>query len=279
MAKVPAASLTKEDVKRRIKLLAKQTPPYFAGKEDLDRPVDADIEVTGPWYNRKLTLIVEGFPVSLLGVIEHQQRIGPCVVRMGGIAGVSTHEDHRFKGYSRRVMLNSLRWMRREGYDVSMLYGITGFYPKFGFATAFPKVVFAMPVKEAERAAEAGKAFRFVDFAPGHLSAVLKMYHANNASRTGVTLRDPKIWRPFRKGVEWRHDVMAKVALDARGKAVGYLAWDVEMEAAVTEVGFATPAVFPALAGAAAGLARSTINFYLPEDDAFMDWCKPLGLQ
>jgi predicted acetyltransferase len=170
--------------------------------------------------------------------------------------------------------------MRREGYDVSMLYGIPSFYPKFGYAEAFPTVVHSMAVRDAERVER--PAFRFVDYAPGHLEAVLKMYHRNNAGRTGPTLRPRKTWRPFRKGVSWDAPAAVRVALDSRGRPVGYFARDAGMNAVIVEVGFATLAVFGGILRAAADLAWSTrterIRFYLGEDDAFMRFCAPYGL-
>ena len=58
---------------------------------------------------------------------------------MGGIAGVDTNEEHRNKGYSRRVMEDCTAFMTENGFDVAMLFGIPNFYPKFGYATVIPE--------------------------------------------------------------------------------------------------------------------------------------------
>ncbi|MDY7010300.1 MAG: GNAT family N-acetyltransferase [Planctomycetota bacterium] len=254
-----------------------------AGPEDLDKPVDADIRVDAvPPQRHKLSLMVGGEAVSGVRIVDFSQQIGSQEVRMGGIAGVETHKDHRLKGYSRRVMVNSLRWMRREGFDVSMLLGIEDFYPKFGYAEAFPHICFKVAVRDAEAATPAG--YRFVDYAPGYLKAALAMYHRNNAGRTGPIRRDPKQWVPFRRGIQWGIKAVCKVALDRTGRPVGYFVYEGRpLVARIVEVGFATPAVFGDILRAAGKIAwrcrLEQIEFVLPEDDAFVGFSLPLGVR
>ncbi|HUT25168.1 MAG TPA: GNAT family N-acetyltransferase [Sumerlaeia bacterium] len=253
--------------------------------ENLDRPLDPDIRVTRHDGGSKLELLLdEGDegpkPVSWAHVCDFRQQIGCATVRMGGIAGVGTHDEYRFRGLSRRVLENALRWMRREGYQTSMLYGIPCFYPKFGYATAFPDVKFAIAVRDAERVEPAG--FRFVDFGPDYLNAVLRLYRKSNAGRTGPTLRDAKTWRPFRKGLHWRTKAACRVALDKRGRAAGYFVRHEEhLTAKFLEVGVASPAVFPGILREMARIALDQrlekIELFLPEDDAFARFCQPLG--
>ena len=72
--------------------------------------------------------------VSQLGLREYQMRFGSAQLKMGGIDGVGTPEEHRNKGYSRRVMEHTIEYMNENEYDVSMLFGIPNFYYKFGYA-------------------------------------------------------------------------------------------------------------------------------------------------
>lgn len=273
--------LSRREVDRRIASLRAFRLPVRSVRERLDRTLDRRIRVDAGAGWRKLVLVVGGEDVSWATVVDFRQRIGTGVLRMGGIAGVGTRDDRRFLGYSRCVLENALRWMRGEGYHASMLYGIPSYYPKFGYAKAFPKVRFTVAVRDAERVPD--PALTLVPFAAEtHLRPVLAMYHANNARRTGITLRDPGRWQPFRRGLQWGAEAEARVALDARGRAVGYIVYHQQpLTASVTEVGYASPAAFPALLRDAAQRAWEqridTVEFHLPEDDCFMSYCRGLG--
>ncbi|MHC4295085.1 MAG: sterol carrier protein domain-containing protein, partial [Planctomycetota bacterium] len=74
------------------------------------------------------------------------------------------------------------------------------------------------------------------------------------------------------------------MCLNSSSKPIGYIVYDSsETQGIVIEVGFATPAVFPDLLAQAVKLAKrksaDDIHFYLPEDDLFMGFCKPLELR
>jgi hypothetical protein len=165
-----------------------------------------------------------------------------------------------------------------------MLYGITGFYPKFGWAEAFPAITHSILVRDAELA-KAGQV-RFVDFDEArHLRAVLKMYQDTNAGRIGPTLREEGKWHVFRKGNPWGPRPIARVGLGAGGKPVCYFAYDAapNMEATILEAAYASPAVFGSLLCETACFAwdrrEERVKFLLPEDDAFMAFCRQFGMR
>lgn len=66
-------------------------------RENLDKPLDKDIQVTGEYGRHKLRLFVEGECVSWVTVLEFQQQIGPEVLRLGGIGevGFATPDPRR----------------------------------------------------------------------------------------------------------------------------------------------------------------------------------------
>ena len=271
-----------EAARDRIAELRTVAVPIASGRENLDGPLDGGLRITEAFPKHPVALEVDGETVSQVWVCDLQQQIGSQVVRMGGIADVATHDDHRFRGYMRRVMSGALCWMRREGYDTSMLYGIRSFYPKFGYAPAFPRIEFTVSVRDAEAVRSVG--YRFVAFRAEHLRAVLRMYHAHNAGRTGPVRRDAKSWQPFRKGRNWHSKAVCKVALDRTGRPAGYIVYDSEpLTASVIEVGAVRPAVFADILRAASRHAWQQrlehIQLVLPEDDAFIEFCKPLGLR
>jgi predicted acetyltransferase len=268
----------------RIARLSRQFIETAGGPENLDRPLDRGFVVTGDARSHRIALQIDGVDVSWCRIGDYRQQVGTSLVRMGGLADVGTHNDHRFKGYSRLVMINCLRWMRQAGYDVAMLFGITGYYPKFGWAEAFPAVTHSILVRDAELAQPAE--VRFADFDEGrHLPAVLKMYRDNNAGRTGPTVRQEGQWKVFRKDSAWGPRPVVKVGLDAGGKCVCYFAYDAapNADAAILEAGYASPAVFGSLLRETAALAWKgrveRVSFQMPADDAFMDFCRQFGMR
>ena len=98
-------------------------------------------------------MLVDGELVCWLGVIDYTMRIGTTQVRMAGIAGVETKEPHRMKGYMRDLLNGTLVYMQTQGYDISMLFGIPDFYPKFGYATCLAYSAFTIKTRIAETAA------------------------------------------------------------------------------------------------------------------------------
>ncbi len=248
--------------------------------ENLDRPLEDALHVTGKHPRSKLNLIVDGECVSWTSVCHFTQQIGNAKVRMGGIQSVGTDPKHRFKGYSRRVMEGSLAWMRAEGFDTAMLYGILHFYPKYGYAEAFPDIEFSTSTTVAGNVAPYG--YRFENMKPEHMAAVLKLYHRNNAGRTGPTRRELKHYKPFETG-KGRKPIM-KVAFDKKKKLVGYFFYAfMQGDPVVNEIGYASPEVYPDLLHEIGRIARNLrlerINFNLSEDDAFMAYVQPLGFR
>jgi predicted acetyltransferase len=281
-----ARSISLQEAETRIDKLRKEgsAAPLVARStpENLALPLDERIVIASDFPTHRIALMVDGEDVSGTLVFDFAQHFGPCRLRMGGVAGVRTHRDHRFKGYSRIVLENMLRWMYQEGFDVSQLGGITAFYPKFGYVKAFPETYFEFKVCDAERLI--AKGYTFVDYEPKYLTAVLSMFRRNQSTRIGPTERDRRHWRPFRKGITWGPKAVCRVAIDRRRRAVGYFVYDDALdEVMVLEVGHVCPDVFPDIILAASGMAwkrrLSTFRFRLPEDDEVMAYGMHLGVK
>ena len=252
------------------------------GREDLDKPADSEMQVLEGFPRAQLQLVVGGEVVSELGLLQFDQQIASATVRMGGIAGLHTDEAHRLKGYARRLMISAMRWMRRRGFDTTMLYGIRNFYKRFGYAPAFPSPSFTVAVRDAEMLA-AGP-FTVVGYRPEYLKAAIRVYDKTNAGRTGPTRRDPTYWQPWRRGAEYHSKAVCKVLLDRAGSVVGYFVYsDDYLSPTVIEVGYASVEVFASILRAAARIAWNqrleNVRLVLPEDEPFVEFCKPLGLQ
>lgn len=274
--------ITIHEANQLIDELRKKPVPASSEPEDLLLPVDSDIDVVQDSNRYRVNLVADEQVVSWLTIIDLSQRVGGALLRLGAIAGVGTHDAYRFRGLSRRVMVNALRWMRQHGFDVTQLYGINSFYPKFGFVPAFPNIMASIAVRDAEEASTTG--YRLADFDPeAHLAEMLAIYQQNNARRTGTILRDPACWQPNRRGLNWWTQCRWQVVLNRHGRLAGYLVYDSAFPAVtLLEVGFTRPAVFSVLLRSAAGMALvrrvEKVQMALPEDHPFLEYCKPFGM-
>ena len=270
----------------RIAELRRSKVSVFSEREQLDRSLDPRIQVVSSRELRsaRISVVVDGEEVSRLVVVDFVQQIGRNMIRMGGIGGVETPEEHRFKGYARILMDNTLIWMRAEGYDTSMLHGVPSFYPKFGYTVAFPRITYTLEVKDAEALAPGRSSHRFVNFNGDCVNAVRRMYHRNNAGKTGRTLRRAGHWKNFQKGSNWGIDASCKVALDSRGRPAGYITYDnVDLKPNIIEAGSMRGEVFPDILRVCIQLVRKerldSLRFYLPEDDDFIHFLQPAGMK
>ncbi len=221
-------------------------------------------------------LLIEDRVASYLTVVERTMRIGVSTVRMGGIGGVGTHEEHRGKGYARRVLEHSVRWMAENGYDCSTLFGISDFYHKFGYAACFPECVIKVRTRAAE---QASKSLSVRPFTPDDLPAVRAIYDAENALLTGAIVRGESA-RWLTQGTGYGRQAKGFVFCDASGEVAAYAAYDaasdsnpITYEVAVGEVGARSPEYYSDIVRWAAELAITMrvgeISFQLPPDSAF----------
>jgi len=224
-------------------------------------------------------LHIEGRKVSWLTVIDYHQRIGSAVVRMGGIAGVGTEPSERMKGYSRRVIEDTVRYMYEQGFDVSWLFGIRDFYPKFGYAVCAAATSITMATRDAERARDAVGDFKIRPYNEEDLDALISLYNYANRSRTGTIVREKPYFSGISKGSRWGVSANVIVVTDEMGRFVGYAAYDQnETEVIVTEIESRNPLAYPNLLYEFAKLAidrrAGSITLLMPVDHPFAVFCR-----
>ena len=153
----------------------------------------------------------DGKVVSYVRISDRPIRVGRATVSMGGVGGVSTHPEYRGRGYNSLVLGDSIRYMKEEGYDLSMLFtGITNYYAKLGWVpfpehsiTVSPGAVPGStgqrrqpPFRLNESSLKGKKALAFKPFDEKRdLAGVMDIYHAHNRERAGTLVRTPDYWR------------------------------------------------------------------------------------
>lgn len=228
----------------------------------------------------KVEILHEGRSISGLWIVDRDMRIGAASVRIAGIAGVGTANEHRKKGLALRVLRRSLEFMDEEGYDASFLYGIRDFYHRVGFATCFPEHNIVVDTRSAETASSRLRTRRMK---PEDLAQVRSLYERQNRERTGAAARG-RSWKGFPMGsgfgVPQGGTVVYKPG--ARQRVLGYVNYDsVEDRCRAAEIGGEGDEVLGAilrfLAQRAVDLRRETLSASCPADHPFAVYCRHFG--
>lgn len=222
--------------------------------------------------------------VSSVGLREYHMRFGTAQLKMGGICGVGTKEEHRNKGYSRRVMEHTLAYMIENGFDVSLLFGIPNFYHKFGYATVIPETYVEFDTKDVQAAVST---YQIRKFETEDTPKILELYAANNAERTGTPLREAMDWKEFTP----RGGVVPDpyVVLSDVGEVIGYFVCDsdstkrdmIEQNCVLFDIGFQDTTIFETivhfLVHGVNYTSATRIRCAIPADHPFAIFCRRYG--
>lgn len=99
------------------------------------------------WKNKRC-VVDDGRIVAYLTIVPKDMYIGKALLKMAGIAAVCTHPETRMKGYGRVLFDDTIDFMEREKYDISVLYGIPNYYHKYGYEVVMGRHLFTVPNTE-----------------------------------------------------------------------------------------------------------------------------------
>jgi len=189
-----------------------------------------DVEAVRPRFERHPPYKLEATRVVIVGDrIVSVVHVHELPVRgrnrqrwlMGGIGEVSTHPDHRRRGYATMAMRDPIAYMERVGCHFSMLgTGINAFYERLGWRTYLRTFLTFDPKQVALPDESAGDLkVQEIDW-DQDLPALKRIYREYNRDKIGPFIRSEEYWReatsPHRRsGSSW-------VAL-RRGEPVAYL--------------------------------------------------------
>ena len=138
------------------------------------------------WQVSRIGLIGEQV-VTHYGVWNYQMRLGTARVRVGGIGGVATDGDYRKRGLMDRTAQAAFDAMRAAGYDLSLLFGIDGFYDRYGYVRAWSDLSFLIRACDLPREKPDAPVRRFrSNLRRADLTA---LYNAHHATATGTAVR------------------------------------------------------------------------------------------
>jgi len=225
-------------------------------------------------------VVVDGEAASWLTVIDYEMRVGSAAVKLGCCAHVETRRKFRQRGYMRKLMEDTVAYMRERGHVLSIITGIADFYGKFGYASCFPDRSLSVSVRDAEAAARETKpraACRTRKLRRGDGRALLRTYNAAADGRFGALVREAA-W--FERAGRCGQDVF--VATAGGGRAVGYASCGRQGDRLhVSEVAATTPDALPALLKrlAAEGVRRRVERMEIDAlgDEPVAELCRRFG--
>jgi predicted acetyltransferase len=228
--------------------------------------------------------------VAALRVVRLTMRLRGAFVPMAGIGDVRTHPAHRRQGHARRLFAATLEHMRQERYAVSLLFGISDFYWRFGYAPVLPEYDVSLSTRDAERLVASRPAAGAVAVRPGRPEdgpALLDLYTRANARRSGTLRRTAEAFdtRPKPDVQNWWFHPRRYVVAERDGAAAGYVALSGDpsafrvREIVVPEEHVATAgtALVGALTEEALARRLERIRLPLPPDEPLMGLLRPVG--
>ena len=192
----------------------------------------------------------KGEVLGALRLTTDTVRIGEARLKMGGLGWVATSVRHRKRGIGRKLIEDTLAYMREHGYHISMLFGIPNFYHRFGYVSALADYTILMEIAEARTFENPFKAH----FAtPAEIPIIQRMHNANDANAVCSLVRSAAhLHNKWGRWNKWR------LLKDDQGKAVAYLYTVIERGCLyVTEVGISDAGVCSAVVREAARIAQS----------------------
>jgi len=171
------------------------------------------------WDTSRIGLINDKL-VTHCGVWDFQMRIGTGRVRTGGIGSVMTHGAYRRRGHMAATANAAIEAMTQNGYDMSILFGLSNFYHRFGYVRAWAPTDYFVNADEIHKNLPAGaNVVKIRKFAPAQRAVLDALYNRHFASFVGTAVR------PTYRGTVWPKDwkVQGFLWTDRRRKPEGYL--------------------------------------------------------
>jgi predicted acetyltransferase len=189
--------------------------------------------------------------VAALRLTTDTIRIGEARLKMGGLGWVATDGAWGRRGIVSRLVTDTLRYMREHRYHVSMLFGVSELYRRWGFAATIAQHTTIVDLATRD-ISPPDRPFKMRAAKPGDIQAIQKM-HGLNDTETSCSL----IRTQAHLANKWKHWDSVRVLTDGRGKLSAYFRGaPADSDYAIDELGVADEDACTALLHAAAGLAE-----------------------
>jgi predicted N-acetyltransferase YhbS len=161
--------------------------------------------------------------IGVVNVIDRMVHIGSAQVRCAIIAPLATAAAHQNTGVGSALMRDTLDWARKNGFQLSMLWGHPWLYPRYGYAPAIKGYTVHVP---ASLQPFGDRAYTLRPYSSADTPALMQVYHSETATATLAEVRSdqPWEWRPYHPSTS------IQVAVDPAGAIRGYARMTIEAE-------------------------------------------------
>lgn len=172
--------------------------------------------IDGGFYDWRASRIglLDGRIVTHWGVWGYTMRVGAARLRVAGVGAVATHGDFRGRGLMQLTARDAIARLAERGYDLSLLFGIDGFYGQFGYVRAWNATDYSVRYADLPADRHAPRLRRCNPVAAPQLLRLFNRYHART---TGTAVRPTYTRSDPRKARE------AHMWTDSRGRPAGYV--------------------------------------------------------
>ncbi len=162
---------------------------------------------------------IDGKIVSMMMLARRQLRIGTAILNGAIVGPVATDPGCQRKGHCSAVMRDAVRYMKAQGFDITILWGVPWLYPHYGYSPAMMKT--EMAVKPSQGGSAENLPHEARSFGEADLEQITHIYHSNTATRTLAEIRSSEVWDWKPGGPEVNLDLIT----DRKGEVIGYFAF------------------------------------------------------
>ena len=179
-------------------------------------------ELGPPW--EQVRVEVDGELVSWMQTFTVGHRLRGVTLDSAGVVGVHTDDAHQRRGHMRFLLETVIERAEARGVPLSTLYGVPDLYHRWAYATVMPEFTFTIATRRAEAAT---RSHQVREGKPEDRPAIARLYNRETARFSGMRVREPERWLGPRQGIWFgRLDAWVRVAVDDRGRIVGYCIGD-----------------------------------------------------
>ena len=207
--------------------------------------------------------------VSSMRYYPFEQRFGSVAVPVEGIGDVSTHPDHRKKGYVSKLMRRALAGTA-ERVDAAFLFGISRLYQNFGFTSCLGGSWFTLWLKSAE-GSTCPDTLKAMPLTRDDLPAINELFNRAHHLRPWTRVRTETValrlfqnqaWRPGPETVVWKEGAVVRAYVVLEGYGYGWGREQIKVSEAIADSPESASAVLALLRerGLERGVDTATIN-------------------